>query len=380
MKHSDDKERYTYLSNKWKNGAASKAEETELMDWLNTNAPQLEVPLHFSASEANLQKEIYSNISRAIGLKSAGLKLWWRGIAAAAVLLLASAALFLYVNREPATLLSYQHNIRPGHNSATLTLANGKTIRLSDQVSGDIIKEAGVTISKDSEGKLVYTVGNAYSAPGDPEQFNTLSTSTGETYHVHLQDGSDIWLNAGSTLKYPANFTGTERRVSLSGEAYFEIAKNKEKPFVVSANKQEIRVLGTHFNVSSYEDEALTRTTLLEGSIALRVLNGNETAVLKPGQQASLSSSGLSIGQTDAEKSIAWKNGKFEFVSEDIESILRKIARWYDVEIVYKDELVNRQFSGSFSKFDNVAKVLRTIELTNDVHFKIEGRRILVMK
>jgi ferric-dicitrate binding protein FerR (iron transport regulator) len=381
MKHPDNKERYSYLSNRWKNGEATKTEETELVDWLNAHEMQLEVPGHFSASEADLQKEIYGNISRAIAKKPKKLRLWWRGIAAAAVLLIAFSALFLYLNQEPATLLTYQHNIRPGHNSATLTLANGKKIKLSDQVSGEIIKEAGVFISKDRDGKLVYSIGNAYSAPGDAPRFNTLATSTGETYQVHLPDGTDVWLNAGSSLKYPANFAlGTERRVSLSGEAYFEIAKNKDRPFFVTTDKQEIKVLGTHFNVSSYEDEAITKTTLLEGSVGLRALNREETIVLKPGQQAILSSKSLTLSHTDAEKSIAWKNGKFEFVSEDIGSILRQIARWYDVEIVYKDELLNRQFSGSFSKFDDVAKVLRTIELTNDVHFKIEGRRILVMK
>lgn len=329
-------------------------------------------------------------------------KQWlWSRIAAVAALFIVFGVGFYFYNRNSFDDLSAGRNIQPGKNTATLTLASGQKIRLSDALNGEVAKEAGITITKTKNGQLVYTVANESSKVRNADKINTLTTTAGETYQVRLPDGSSVWLNAASSLKYPANFaTAKERRVELTGEAYFEVAKVNSKlagnkntggeirlPFIVVSNRQQVEVLGTHFNISSYADDDDTKTTLLEGSV--RVLSEGESALLVPNQQAvltwkhaasTLAKASLKVTDVNAEKAIAWKNGKFEFASEDIESILKKIARWYNVEIVYKDDLVNKQFSGSFSRFDNVAEVLQTIQLTNTVHFKIEGRRILVMK
>jgi transmembrane sensor len=324
----------------------------------------------------------------------------WPRIAAAAALFIVLGAGFYIYNKNSSYDLSAGKNIQPGKNTATLTLASGQKIRLSDAVDGEVAKEAGITITKTKDGQLVYAIGNESSTAGNTDKINTLTTAAGETYQVRLPDGSNVWLNAASSLKYPVNFAAAkERRVELTGEAYFEVAKvnsnakrtseEKKLPFIVVSNRQQVKVLGTHFNISSYSDDDDTKTTLLEGSVY--VFGEGESALLVPNQQAVLTSqqvtatntlvkAGLKVTDVNAGKAIAWKNGKFEFVSEDIESILKKIARWYNVEIVYQDELVNKRFSGSFSRFDNVAEVLQTIQLTNTVHFKIEGRRILVMK
>lgn len=381
MEHSGKQERYEYLANQWKSKTISTEEEAELMSWLNTSEQQVEIPAEFATSEAELGTEIYNNINRAIAVrkKPRSFRLWSRiAITAAAIFLVAGAAIFLYTTQF-SNSLNYQNGIAPGSNTAVLTLANGKQIKLSGT-------KAGVIVSADD---LTYNDGSAIQSssgtPGtdllpaqSPEMM--IATPRGGTYQLTLPDGTRVWLNADSKLTFPAHFARNSRIVTVTGEAYFEVARNEASPFKVISKNQEIKVLGTHFNISSYEDEKVTRTTLLEGKVNISTGKPDVNVILQPNQQADLINGIINVEQVDAEKAIAWKNGKFEFVSEDIESILRKIARWYNVEIVYQDELVNKQFSGSFSKFDNVAKVLQTIQLTNTIHFKIEGRRILVTK
>jgi transmembrane sensor len=385
MKHSDKQERYEYLANQWKSKTISTEEEAELMNWLNTSSEQVKIPAEFAKSEADLSTQMYNNISRAIAVKKKphSFRLWSRiAGAAAALFLIVGAAMFLYKNQFDSSL-SYKNDIAPGSNIAVLTLANGKKIKLSGAKTGVIINAAELTYNDGSAIDSSSGVRGTDLLPAHALDM-MIATPRGGTYQLTLPDGTRVWLNADSKLTFPAQFVGNSRIVTVTGEAYFEVAKNKARPFKVISKNQEIKVLGTHFNVSSYEDEMVTRTTLLEGKV--NVSTGKTTGtlaadvILQPNQQADLINGVIKVEEVNAEKAIAWKNGKFEFVSEDIESILRKIARWYNVEIVYKDELVNKQFSGSFSKFDNVAKVLQTIELTNTIHFKIEGRRILVTK
>lgn len=384
MKHSGKQERYEYLAHQWKNKTISTEEEAELINWLNTSNQQVKIPAEVAKSEADLGAQMYNHISSAITVrkKSTSFRLW-RGIAAAATLLLiAGAAMFVYRNQFGSSL-SYKNDIAPGSNNAVLTYANGKKVKLSGDKTGVIVNAAELTYN---DGSVI----DSFSAPrrtdhlpaATPEMM--IATPRGGTYQLTLPDGTRVWLNADSKLTFPAQFASKSRKVTVTGEAYFEVARNEASPFKVISKNQEIKVLGTHFNISSYEDETITRTTLLEGKVNISTskpaVNLPADVILQPNQQADLINGVIKVQEVDAEKAIAWKNGKFEFVSEDIESILRKISRWYNVEIVYQDELVNKRFSGSFSKFDNVAKVLQTIELTNTIHFKIEGRRILVTK
>ncbi|HWW40381.1 FecR family protein, partial [Pedobacter sp.] len=198
-------------------------------------------------------------------------------------------------------------------------------------------------------------------------------------YQLKLPDGTLVWLNSASSLRFPTQFAGKERSVELDGEAYFEVAKNKEMPFKVHVRAMEVRVLGTHFNVMAYDDEESISTTLLEGSV--KVSNALQTAVIRPGQQASLKKSSgiLGVEEVNTVEAIAWKNGKFLFADEDIETIMRRISRWYNVEVEYRGNLSDKNFAGSISRYENVSEVLKMLELTGTIHFKVEGRRIIVM-
>ena len=312
------------------------------------------------------------------------IRLWPRIVGLAAAIVVITLGTWLYypanTGHHPqfnSASPTYVNNIKPGKVGATLILANGKRILLNDAGNGQLAKEAGVVISKTTDGQLIYEVtGTGHGG----NQINTLSTSKGETYMVILPDKSKVWLNAASSLKYPASFeNSSERSVELSGEAYFEITKNKDRPFKVLANHQNITVLGTHFNVMAYAEEDHIYTTLLEGSVSV----GNTTREirLKPGQQSILNkgSDKISIKAVDADESVAWKDGYFLFQGENIYSIMRKISRWYDVEVVYEGNMENKEFAGMISRYKDISEVLKMLQLTGDVHYKIDERRILIM-
>jgi len=294
-------------------------------------------------------------------------------VAASIIAVLATGAYFYLHSIKPAeTTQLAKNDVVPGRVSATLTLANGRQIKLSAANIGLVAWQAGASISKTTNGKIVYQAQNAGSTV---PLMNTLTTGRGETYQVDLPDGSKVWLNAASSIKYPVAFTGTERRIELTGEAYFEVVHNNKQLFRVVTNKQVVEDVGTHFNINSYSDEPATKTTLLEGAVKV-----NET-LLRPGEQATLSPSGkISITQTDADEAIAWKNGKFVFDREDIPGIMRKLARWYDVQVSYSGDFSGKTFTGSISRFDDISKILDKITYTSDIHFQIEGRRIAVSR
>ena len=336
-------------------------------------------------------------------------RLWLRlpvrqaGIAAAALILIAlSFGLYFYSGPDRTTqyaIRNTKQDIAPGGNKAILTLADGRKISLTDATNGALAEQSGIRITKTGDGQLVYEVRHLEggrterSLPAVEMTYNTIETPRGGQYQVILPDGTKVWLNAASSLKYPISFASLkERRVELNGEAYFEVAKDKSHPFVVNTVKQEIEVLGTHFNVNSYADEGLTKTTLLEGSVKVSAPFSTSSLEragvrLQPGQQSVLTGNGISVSEVNTEEAMAWKNGYFMFESENIKSIMRKIERWYDVEVVYNGEMPTDRFGGTVSRFGNVSQVLKKLELTNRVHFKIEampdgrqGRRIMVSR
>ena len=280
------------------------------------------------------------------------------------------------------------NDIEPGGNKAVLILANGKKISLTDVNNGTLAEQADVQITKIADGQLVYTIlPDRQQIPDTEDQYNTIETPKGGRYRVRLPDGTNVWLNAASKLTYPSSFTGHQtRRVELSGEAYFEVAKDIAHPFMVKTIKQEVEVLGTHFNISSYEDEPAVKTTLLEGSVKVYV-PGSPSPLeragvrLKPGQQSTLTLNNIKIENINTEqRAVAWKNDQFVFESDDIQYIMRMISRWYNVEVEYVGAIPENKFGGAVSRFENVSEVLKSLELTGRVQFKIEGRRILVSK
>jgi len=308
---------------------------------------------------------------------------WQKIAAAAAILITLSIGTFYYFSRQKNTSDLVQ-DIAPGGSKAILTLANGEKIILTDAKNGKLAAQGDVVVTKLANGKIVYSVKPGKSGDTTP---NTIETPKGGQYQVILPDGSTVLLNAASVLTYPASFAGLkERRVLLKGEAYFEVAKvmmkdkevKQRMPFVVVTDNQEVKVLGTHFNVNSYSDERQTKTTLIEGSV--QIIAAGTKKVLLPGEQAVVDPGGLSVNEANIDEVLAWKNGYFMFESEDIESVMRKIARWYDVDVVFKGDIPKDRFGGTVSRFGNVSQVLRKLELTNKIHFKIEERRIIVTK
>lgn len=309
-----------------------------------------------------------------------------RWAAAAVVFLAVATSIYLFTNKDILANIGkreYASDALPGGNKAILVLANGKRISLTDVNNGDIVEEAGLSITKTSDGQLVYTVKNSSSDSNQEQAFNTIETPKGGMWQVKLPDGSAVWLNAASSLTYPLAFSnGKNRMVELKGEAYFEIAKDPLHPFVVKTSKQDVQVLGTHFNINSYSDEMTVKTTLLEGSVLVSPNQGiAEPLVLKPGEQAVLTTAGIDVREVDTDEAIDWKNGYFMFNNEKQESIMRKIARWYNVKVTYADaEARAVTYYGSISRFENVSKVLRKFEQTGEVRFEINNDQITVYK
>jgi transmembrane sensor len=315
----------------------------------------------------------------------------WQIPAAAAVLLI-FAITYLVTNRtttknvivrniSPKPIL--KNDVAPGGNKAILTLADGSSIVLDSASNGTLGQQGNIKIIKLDNGLLAYSVNGKQLTENDEAFYNTISTPRGGQYQITLADGTMVWLNAASSIRFPVLFTGTQRKVEITGEVYFEVAKNKTMPFKVKATSSEIEVLGTHFNVNAYEDEATTKTTLLEGSIKVSttsfVSNTQTIKFLQPGQQASSSNDGKIniLSNADLEETMAWKNGRFQFKSADLKLMLRQIARWYDVDVEYRGN-VDLHFTGQLTRNENVSKVFEKLALTNEVHFKIEGRRIIV--
>jgi transmembrane sensor len=310
---------------------------------------------------------------------------FWLGLAAS-VLILLGGAYFIFDKKMNNTgkedgskqftlLIDKPAQILPGGNRAVLTTDDGHTIILDSAQNGMLTEQGNARVKK-QDGLLTYN--SAVSANGDEIiSFNTLSTPRGGQYQLVLSDGSKVWLNAASSIRFPTTFEGKLRQVELTGEAYFEVAKNKEKPFEVKVGSMKIAVLGTHFNVNAYADEKEIKTSLLEGSV--QIIQGNVTGLLKPGQQATMKAKEekVEIANVDLVEIMAWKNGLFRFEGADITTIMRQIGRWYDVEIVYAGKVSDRRFIGKINRNVALSEVLKILELSN-VKFSIAGKRIIV--
>jgi transmembrane sensor len=366
------------LLEKYRNGTCTEAEKALLEKWYLLQK-QGDVPPIAVDRVDEVGYEVWHALP--INQPARRVKLWPRMVAAAIIVLaIAGAGLyFLQPNRQNTQPVAkeYANDIKPGGYHATLTLANGNTISLTTAVNGKLADQSGVSVSKTSEGQLAYEPVPGQAATAD-NAFNIVTTPVGGEYQVSLPDGSKVWLNAASSLKYPVHFNGNERKVELTGEAYFEIAHDAARPFRVVSAKQVVQVLGTHFNINAYEDEAAVVTTLLQGSVQVTPANG-KSLVITPGQHAVNKNSRLTAEPADVQNAIAWKSGKTQFANTDIKTIMRTLARWYDIEVDYQGAVPTEQFWGSVSRSKNISQVLRVMELTGDVHFKIAGRRITVM-
>jgi len=324
---------------------------------------------------------------KTISIESSKYK-WWYAAVAVLFIMLTVGAYYVFIHEVKKELAvrpeenKFKPDVEPGHDGAILKLADGRTIILDSMANGALATEGNTEIEKTSNGQLVYHTGK------EQQQllYNTLSTPRGRKFRLTLPDGSNVWLNAESSITYPSAFAANERKVEITGEAYFEVSHNAARPFKVKINTPlgdggEVQVLGTHFNIMAYKDEGSINTTLLEG--AVKITQGSKYSFLKPGQQAQLSFPGDRQGKinlvnnANLEEAIAWKNGLFIFNGADIKTIMRQVSRWYDVEISYEKE-ISQTFSGTIPRTVNVSKLFNYLELTKHVHFRIENKKVIV--
>lgn len=316
---------------------------------------------------------------------------WARLAIAASIVVVLGMGMWFYRLQKTETqqglteTMQAAENIEPGKNKATLTLANGQTIDLNGSKSGILI----------DAGKLSYNDGTPLQGDGAKKasaglQLLMASTPRGGTYQIILPDGSKVWLNAASTLKFPATFSGIAQRVvNLSGEAYFEIAKDKKHPFIVESRGQKVEVLGTHFNIDTYGDEEEAKTTLIEGSVKVSLSNNQQSKqeqaaaiskLLRPGEQSKISKSGTTIGVSfvNTDEVMAWKDGDFIFNDESFELIMKKMARWYNIDVIYERKPEGQSFTGVISRDKKLSEVLNALIKTKKVNFRVEGRKVTV--
>lgn len=392
----EDFNRQEELLEKYKKGLCTPQEKAVVEHWYNTHSAsaldQLPDP-RYSDTKEDIWKAISSKIEEEAD-KDSKQSTWIintkRILAAASIFISIAVGVYYFAYHESAntTQFAAEHHpqIKPGGNKAYLTLSNGKRIVLSDSTIGTLAMQSGVKITKTADGQIVYQV--TAQADTDNGKYNVLEAPKGGQYQIVLIDGTKVWLNSASVLKYPARFSASERKVELTGEAYFEVAKNKKQPFRIITDKQEIAVLGTHFNVNAYSDESDTKTTLIEGSVKVSSLTsplsptaGSDNLILKPGQQSVLHHGAFNIKNVDTEEAIAWKNGYFVFENDNMDMIMRKLERWYDVEVAYTGAEGNRtKVMGTIDKNTDLAEVLKLLEATGKFKFKTEGRRITIMQ
>ncbi|MBB6111960.1 FecR family protein [Mucilaginibacter lappiensis] len=339
--------------------------------------------------EANDKDKAWKNIVKKtrfkrISRKKSTTKKWPAYAAAIIILITIGVTLTRYRNTsgEQKMAVKPQKDLLPGSNKAILTLADGSKILLDDAKRGKIASQQNIVITKDESGELVYQVAETAKSeelpPVEKIVMNMLATPRGGQYQIVLPDGTRVWLNSASSLRYPTTFAGNERRVELNGEAYFEVSKDPNKPFYVKTTTQTVAVLGTHFNINSYPDEVATKTTLLEGSIRVTSNTNGATVKLKPGEQAVNTVNAIDVKENaDIDEAVAWKNGKFLFRNTDLHTIMRQLSRWYDVDVEYQGNVVQKHYRGRISRNVPVSEIFQILK-TSGINFTIDGRKIIV--
>ena len=342
--------------------------------------------------EAEEAGQIWQRIENSISAKGKvislkGSKIWMA--AAATVLLVIISGLWFFTGRQGmkkgVIATTKVEDIAPGGNKAILTLADGSKVILDAANNGAITKQGNVTVIKLNDGQLAYQ-SSTLNGQSSTVEYNTITTPRGGQYQLVLADGSRVWLNAASSLRYPTSFTGSDRKVELTGEGYFEVAHDASHPFHVLVSPisgainevTDVQVLGTHFNVNAYDDENDLRATLLEG--AVKVSRGAENVLISPNEQAVLKKVADKINinkDVDVEAVVAWKNGLFQFGQADIQTVMRKIARWYDIDVEFQGNIPETLFAGKISRNSNVSTVLKVLA-EGGIHFKIENKKIIV--
>jgi|RhiMetdeSRZDD1v2_1073273.scaffolds.fasta_scaffold07293_3 transmembrane sensor len=379
----------TALAQKFLAGTATAAEQEQLHQLYDNWKDDEETVVSATEQTDVLRIEILQAIKDRINDQKKVIPFYkrksWRIVAAASIIIVAGVLLFYYIipasqknefASKQTNLPSNQSPVLPGKDRATLTLADGRVIDLDSSGAG-LLAQQGNTSIINKDGKIIYDPRNTNSGE---TIYNTISTPKGGQYQLVLPDGTKVWLNATSAIKFPVAFAGNSRTVELTGEAYFEVAKNPTRPFFVKVKDVEVKVLGTHFNIMAYGEEGKIATTLLEGSV--HVSRGAEKYVMVPGQQAVWKENGdFNLDEhADLEEVVSWKNGKFHFNNADIKVIMRQIARWYDVDVEYRNISSETQLGGIVSRKEDLRQLLNYFEIAGKVHFTVEGRKIIVTR
>jgi len=374
---------FLHLLTKYADGNATDAERRLLEEYYRRLEISSDVELSEQEQE-ELQLLMLRNIKQAISPKIITLNTkpsfkWW--YAAAAVLLLCSVGSYMYLNNAKSVKTDKQYAlqpIKPGSNKATLTLSNGKTLVLNTASNGLLATQGATKVIKGANGQIIYDAESATSVSAAADN-NTITIPRGGQYQVILPDGSKVLLNAASSLTYPTAFGGNTRTVVLRGEAYFEISQNKQKPFIVHANGTAVKVLGTHFEISAYQDDDAVTTTLLEGSVNMQ--KGATSTRLKPGEQgiAVHSRNTINVQKANTEQVMAWTRGQFVFNDVSIKEVMKIASRWYDVDVEYHGNVQYKKFGGTTSKYKNITELLDNMSAAGGIHYKIDGRRVILM-
>ncbi len=379
---------YEQLTNLYVSNKCTPAQMQELFAWLNTTTADKLLLLKMQDEFASAMGEPLQDDKQLTNERKEPTKVVnfpknnWLKYAVAAALLAFLAFGYLYLNKNgienPEKLTANTYQIIPGGNQATLSLSNGKVIALDSSLSGNIALTNAAVANKE-EGKIDFS---KLKFKGEENILSTtIKTPAGGQFNIVLPDGSHVWLNASSSITFPLQFSGKNRKVAMEGELYFEIEKNTAMPFMVTLpNKNEIEVTGTHFNVMAYANEEKLKTTLLEGAINMHT-NQNIISLL-PGQQLQTTASGENkiLNSVNTQQVIAWKNGLFDFDNVTLPEIMRQLERWYKTEVVFPDDYKTGHYVGSIKRKSSIEEVLHMLELAGDVKFKINGQKILVIK
>ncbi len=381
-----DSERLKYLLGCYHNSSCTLQELAELNQWyeqLSTDSKHIDDWINQAGGEEKLAEDLFKNFNKKIKSEKNSFFSWsWQISAAVTFILLTVGALFYSMFTSPVGVHTevVQSAILPGKNKAMLTLADGTKVVLDDSKNGEISRQNGVMITKTDSGSLAYETVKMRTVAPNKMAYNILYVPRGGQYKVMLPDGTKVWLNSASTLYFPVTSNGKDRQVRLKGEAYFEVAHNKQLPFKVSTGNQLVQVLGTNFNIKGYPEDNNISTTLLKGSVKLHQLSSGHSRVLAPGQQAKITKyrKEIDISQVKTDQEVAWKDGYFLFNNQDIKSVMKTISRWYDVDVIYKNAPGDDRFGGTFSRNASLSELLSNLEELGNVHFQIEQRRIIV--
>ncbi|RXK81312.1 FecR family protein [Filimonas effusa] len=369
------------LIEKFEQGRATDEEIQELDVWFRLHESNPDITDHLTKeqqlqAQSGLLMRINSRIDLeerpSFPLRKAAPLLWAKLAVAASVLLVIAVGGWFFLGRNQPVkqaLAGHIEDFAPGSNKAILTLENGEHIILDQAKTGAIASQGNAVISKTNEGNVVYM----QRGKSEAVAMNTLTTPYGGLYRLTLADGTEVWLNAASSIKYPSSFNGSVREVEISGEVYMEVAQNSRQPFRVKAGSHTVEVLGTHFNINTYDS---IKTTLLEGAVALT--SAGRRKLLQPGEQGLFIGNAIHLNKVDLDEVMAWKNGFFDFTDAGIQTVMQEFARWYNLDVVFDGPQTKETFTGRIPRSWSFARVIKSMETFKSTHITTQGRRIMV--